>query len=92
MVCRLKNVSTRPVIEGMSVENSTTLADFTQCFVKRLVLRYHHQLLESHGVPPHPRRVNGYAVLRFAPALRVTPLARCGTEALKGLCALFGPR
>ena len=28
--------------------------------------------------------VNGSAVLRFAPALRVTPLARCGTEALTG--------
>ena len=43
----------------------------------------HHQLLESHGYPPQTRRVNGCAVLHFAPVLLVTPLARCGPVAGK---------
>ena len=38
-----------------------------------------------------PRRVNGSAVLRFAQALRVTPLARYGTEALTGRKDTFRP-
>ena len=49
------------------------------------------QPLKSPDSLRSPGRVNGCAVLRCAPVLRVTRLARCGTVAVKAEMEPFGP-